>query len=144
MDGKRFDGIVSRQFEWCRETLGAKALEYETGTGMGEDKFHAFDRAAALLGCGRKRALAGMLAKHIVSVFDMCEGGSGNGNREYSLETWEEKITDSINYLLLLKAMVVEESEPEPEQESEQEDGDEEAEWPRGRFRAVGKEEMKN
>lgn len=46
-----------------------------------------------------------MMAKHIVSLYDMCfaEGIS------YSLDTWNEKITDSLNYLFLLKAIVKEE-----------------------------------
>ena len=32
---------------------------------------------------------------------DMCESGE-----QYPIELWQEKITDSINYLLLLNAMV--------------------------------------
>ena len=45
-----------------------------------------------------------MMAKHIVSLYDMCfdDGGS------YDMDTWEEKITDSLNYLFLLKAVVKE------------------------------------
>ena len=45
-----------------------------------------------------------MLEKHIVSLYDMfcadgviCDAG-----------TWDEKITDSLNYLFLLKAIVKE------------------------------------
>lgn len=45
-----------------------------------------------------------MLAKHIVSLYDMCfdDGAS------YDISTWDEKITDSLNYLFLLKAIVKE------------------------------------
>ena len=46
-----------------------------------------------------------MMAKHTVSVYDMCESGE-----QYPVELWQEKITDSINYLLLLNAMVREDS----------------------------------
>jgi hypothetical protein len=46
-----------------------------------------------------------MLAKHVVSVYDM-----SMSNKEFTEARWTEKITDSINYLLLLKAAVLEES----------------------------------
>lgn len=42
-----------------------------------------------------------MMSKHTVSVYDMCESGE-----QYPIHLWQEKITDSINYLLLLNAMV--------------------------------------
>ena len=52
-----------------------------------------------------QRALAGMLAKHIVSLYDMCFAEEA----VYPMDTWDEKITDSLNYLFLLKAIVKEE-----------------------------------
>lgn len=45
-----------------------------------------------------------MMSKHTVSVYDMCNSGE-----DYPIELWEEKITDSINYFLLL-SIAVEES----------------------------------
>jgi len=42
-----------------------------------------------------------MMAKHTVSIYDMC--GSGE---IYDIAKWDEKITDHINYLLLLRALV--------------------------------------
>ena len=51
-----------------------------------------------------QRALAGMLAKHIVSLYDMCFAEE----TVYPMDTWDEKITDSLNYLFLLKAIVKE------------------------------------
>ena len=50
------------------------------------------------------RRLAGMLAKHIVSLYDMCF----DDGTHYDISTWDEKITDSLNYLFLLKAIVKE------------------------------------
>lgn len=45
-----------------------------------------------------------MMAKHIVSLYDMCYA-----DREtFDMDTWDEKITDSLNYLFLLKAIVEE------------------------------------
>ena len=64
-----------------------------------------FKRAAALIDGTPKEALLGMLTKHLVSISDMC-----TDDRSYSLDRWTEKITDSINYLLLLKALVEEEA----------------------------------
>ena len=45
-----------------------------------------------------------MLAKHIVSLYDMCFDNESH----YDISTWNEKITDSLNYLFLLKAIVKE------------------------------------
>lgn len=43
------------------------------------------------------------MAKHTVSVYDMIRSG-----KDYPLDLWEEKIKDSINYLLLLWALIQE------------------------------------
>ena len=45
-----------------------------------------------------------MLAKHIVSIYQMLHDAS-----LYTDEKWDEKINDAINYLLLLKACIAEE-----------------------------------
>lgn len=118
MTDQEFINAAYDQFEYCMDLLGVKSKEYDTDSG---DRLHAFKTAAALQGCTPKQALAGMLAKHAVSVFDMCAGG------EYSLDKWTEKISDSINYLLLLKAMVQEEC-PSEEGESYGQDTSEDSE----------------
>lgn len=59
-------------------------------------------RSTEVQGTTPIQALAGMMCKHTVSVYDMCRSG------EYPIELWSKKITDSINYLLLLRAMVEE------------------------------------
>ena len=64
----------------------------------------AFKAAAALQHTTPQRALVGMLAKHIVSLYDMCFAEEV----VYPMDTWDEKITDSLNYLFLLKAIVKE------------------------------------
>lgn len=81
-------------------TSEGKTAEYAT-----EDRLHNFRVAAAVEGITPRQALAGMMAKHTMSVYDMCRAG------DYSLDQWAEKITDSINYLLLLWALVVDEEE---------------------------------
>ena len=99
MTGNQFNTIMEEQINYCKDLLTEKTNEYK-----GEiDRFHTFEVAAAMQGINKKQALAGMMAKHTASLYDMCKDG------EYSVEKWTEKITDHINYLLLLKAMIMEE-----------------------------------
>ena len=93
--------MFEKQVGRCAETLQRKKKEY---TGDSQDRLSAFKVAAAMQGCKPERALAGMMAKHIVSLYDMCYADS----ETFDLETWDEKITDSLNYLFLLKAIVEE------------------------------------
>ena len=82
------------------DTLMQKAKEYATDG----DRLHNFKVAADVQGISPTAALAGMMAKHTVSVYDMI------GTSEvYPMELWEEKIKDSINYLFLLWALLHEE-----------------------------------
>lgn len=100
MTNTKFNEVLKNQLDYCSELLAAKGDEYDSDT---SDRLHSFKTAAALQNETPKQALAGMMCKHTVSVYDMCKGG------EYPLEKWIEKITDSINYLILLRAMVEEE-----------------------------------
>lgn len=62
----------------------------------------AFKTAASLQECTPERALAGMMAKHIISIYDMCFSEQA----AYTQSMWDEKITDTLNYLFLLNALV--------------------------------------
>lgn len=79
------------------------AVDIQRGT----DRLGAFKSAAALQHTTPQRALAGMMAKHIISIYDMCF----TDRKTFELAVWEEKITDSLNYLFLLKAVIKEELE---------------------------------
>ena len=96
-----FEQIVKRQMDLCETVLLNKAEEYAT-----EDRLHNFKIAAELSGISLKQALGGMMAKHTVSIYDMCWSED-----EFSPEKWDEKITDHLNYLFILKAVLVEESQ---------------------------------
>ena len=98
---KEVNAVFDGQVALCREILQKKTKEY---TGGDTDRLGAFKAAAALQHTTPERALAGMLAKHIVSLYDMC---FADGMR-FDAGTWDEKITDSLNYLFLLKAIVKE------------------------------------
>ena len=99
MNTKDFNEIIHEQIESCTSTLCKKADEYAT-----DDRLHNFKVAAGLQDCLPTTALAGMMAKHTVSVYDMLRGLEEG--KSYPLELWDEKIGDSINYLLLLAAAV--------------------------------------
>lgn len=100
MTSEVFNNHLQHMQEVTVETLLNKAKEYATDG----DRLHNFKVAADVQGISPTAALAGMVAKHTVSVYDMI--GTGN---VYPLELWEEKIKDSINYLFLLWALLNEE-----------------------------------
>ncbi len=101
MKTNEFEMVLENQIKRCTGMLITKAKEYAT-----EDRLHNFKVAAELQGCSCEQALAGMMAKHTVSIYDMCKS-----KEEFPMAQWEEKITDHINYLLLLKAVVEENSQ---------------------------------
>lgn len=114
-----FNTVIQNQIAFCLNTLTGKGAEYapdavkeptpltaQAATALAPDRLEHFKKAAAIMNTTPKAALLGMLSKHIISVSDMC-----TDNRKYPVGKWEEKITDSINYLLILRAIVEEENE---------------------------------
>ena len=69
------------------------------------DRFSSFKTAASLQHTSQANALLGMLSKHIVSLYDM----SFVGTDRYDMAVWAEKITDALNYLFILTAILKEE-----------------------------------
>lgn len=100
MDIQKFNTIFAKQFDRCADVLVAKGVEYAGP----EDRLHNFKIAGKLSGVSPRKALAGMMIKHVVSVYDMCKDDT-----RYPMVQWDEKITDTINYLILLRAVVEEE-----------------------------------
>ena len=101
---ENFNTSVSRQLNYCESLLVQKGKEYAPQADV--DRLSSFKIAGELQDISPKEALCGMLAKHVVSVYEMCRT-----HEPYSIEKWTEKITDTINYLLILKAMVDDETE---------------------------------
>ena len=99
MTNEEFEKIIGTAISRCMDTLKVKQGEYAT-----EDRLHNFNVAARLLGCTPHTALAGMMAKHTVSVYDLIQ--RHEKDEHIPIELWREKIGDHINYLLLLTAMV--------------------------------------
>jgi hypothetical protein len=103
---EKFNETVTDQIARCSNMLVTKGNEYapEANTEPATDRLAHFKKAAAIMNTDQKGAVLGMLSKHLVSVSDMC-----TDKQPYSLDRWNEKITDSINYLLILRAVVEEE-----------------------------------
>lgn len=99
-----FEKIVKEQSDFCLKLLTSKGNEYDIDKA---DRLKSFKEAAAILGTSQTGAIAGMMAKHVVSVFNMCR--DTRGVEAYTREKWIEKISDSINYLLILRTAVEEE-----------------------------------
>lgn len=102
---KDFNRIVANQISKTTLLLTSKGEEYAEDTDIENevDRLAHFKKAAALQGTTVAQAAFGMLAKHLVSISDMVASTD-----EYPLEKWDEKISDSINYLLILRAIVEE------------------------------------
>lgn len=101
MDNEWMMRVINAQINECLKLLSKKNKEYIVG--KSEDPLGNFRRAAGLLGTTPEAALFGMLAKHLVSISDMCNSGE-----RFSQDVWNEKITDAINYLLMLRCLVIE------------------------------------
>lgn len=97
--GKVLDGLYTRS----AALLCTKGKEYARG----EDRLAAFKKAAAFSGTTPRRVLFGYMLKHITSLFDL------NATDEKNFWLWNEKIVDTINYLCLLQAILIEEVQNE-------------------------------
>lgn len=97
MTTEEFNETIAQQMNLCSSLLTQKQNEYAPVA----DKLHNFKLAAHLQQIPVKQALAGMMAKHTVSIYDMLYS-----DETFPIEKWEEKITDHINYLLILKAVL--------------------------------------
>jgi len=101
MNKDKFDEIVERRTRKIVETLTTKTKEYADN----DDTFHTFNLAARIAGTTPEEALKGMMLKHIVSVFDLIEWSYIDEGR-LNEAIIDEKIGDTINYLVLLEGMM--------------------------------------
>ena len=108
MKAEQFENIINNRIETCKSGLCSKAEEYAT-----DDRLHNFKVAGELQKCTPVKALGGMMAKHTVSVYDLID--DYEQGKTISQEMWAEKIGDSINYLLLLTALLEEDKNADEE-----------------------------
>lgn len=108
MNNADFEKVIDEQLIRCQKLLTGKGHEYAEGADkdLATDRLAHFKKAAAIQAETPEAATFGMLAKHLVSIADMTRS-----KQVYPLDRWDEKITDSINYLLILRAIVEERKE---------------------------------
>ena len=109
-----FDRLVDYIVEQrIKKVMCAKSAEYSRG----DDKLWNFKRAAEIDGITPEQALRGMDLKHRTSISDMLDTFNTIDTEtatifskpiEYSREVWEEKLTDHINYTILLWGLLAE------------------------------------
>lgn len=97
MKTQDFNNLVEEQFGICRAILETKGKEYAPDD---QDRLSAFKTAGSVLHRTPIQALGGQMSKHTISLFEMIE------NDCTDKDLWLEKLTDQINYLLLLKGLL--------------------------------------
>ena len=103
---KTFDDVVDARMWKIIDTLTLKSREYA----VDGNRFHNFDAAGDIVfeatgdrgNSTPELALRGMMMKHIVSVFDLIDAKD-----EVTVELIDEKIGDTINYLILLEGLLL-------------------------------------
>ena len=100
MNAEFFDKVFEDQIRRCRDVMYQKAEQYAPD----DDRLHNFKNASHLQGVPMRQALAGMMVKHTISIYDMCYKDD-----EFAPTLWLEKLTDHLNYLFLLRAVLEEE-----------------------------------
>ncbi len=100
---EEFDLVVSSRIKRIQQVLNKKAAEYSKP----HDRMHNFNWAAQLdEGQTTEEALWGMMKKHLASVHDLVHA-SHYAPASITEELIDEKIGDSINYLILLEASLL-------------------------------------
>lgn len=100
MTHDKFERLTAELWNRCDAVLAAKSLEYSPG----DDRLAHFKLTAQEQDVSAKHGLWLMAAKHITSLSFMCRD-----EQPKPINLWEEKITDCINYMALLWALVYEE-----------------------------------
>lgn len=103
MTEKKFDEFLSYVIEkYVKEVMCKKSAEYARGN----DKLYNFKRAASMSGKTPLECLRGMKLKHDVSIDDMLNDDLVG--KKYAQEWWQEKLSDDINYMFLMWALLSE------------------------------------
>ena len=89
---------IQNQMMTCEEILAKKFEDY----GNHEDPYWHFNRAAELLEQTPEAVLMALFSKHLTCIVEMSKDPEAS-----AYPRWREKITDAINYLLILSSMVL-------------------------------------
>ena len=101
MNTEKFNEIVEGCKAHINSVLASKATEYARG-----DRLSNFKSSGRRLNCTPEKALMFFREKHEVSILNIVNDLDSGDLPTHALLS--EKIGDSINYLILLKALIVE------------------------------------
>lgn len=104
MNSEEFEKVFDETIEKSRKVLVEKASEYATDF----NRLHNFHSGSGLTGNTPEQVCWGFAVKHIVSISDMVAADERYEPSKFSLSQWDEKIGDALNYLILLRALIVE------------------------------------
>lgn len=104
MTHETFNALLAARVEKIRAVLARKCEEYATS----DDRLHNFKKSAELGGDRESPAevCLGFMLKHLTSICDLV--ALEKRGATVTVERWDEKIGDAINYLILLEALVKE------------------------------------
>ena len=89
---------IEHRINKCKEVLGYKNSEYASQ----QDVMSNFKNAANFLGVTPEKVAFSYMMKHFESIKSIVYD-----NKPVTKELYEEKVTDLINYLLLIDAMMM-------------------------------------
>lgn len=101
MTDEAFQKVVADTCKSINAVLHHKAKEYARG-----DRLSNFKKAAAAMSNTPEKACVAFWMKHVISLNDLVN--DLEAGRMASMGMWDEKIGDAINYLVLLKGLVME------------------------------------
>lgn len=100
MTFEQFDKLIAGAIENSAGVLRGKNAKYSTGC----NPLHNFEVGAAIMGGTPAQAAWRYMTKHLAALRDKIERNDFD-----DMEDFQEKITDSINYLLIIYAIGCEE-----------------------------------
>lgn len=105
MKPEDFKDIVTNMYDKCLDLLYLKEKDYSDG----KDRLIQFKNAAKLTDLDTLYSLRGMMVKHTTKLYQMLND-HGFMHERFTEAQWDEIICDQINYLYLLKAVLVDEN----------------------------------
>lgn len=101
MKAEDFNRLVEARVETSKSVLCRKAEEYASSL----DRLANFKKCAVLMNSTPEKALLGQVSKHIVAISDFIEALE-SGGKPIPWDWWDEKIGDTINFMMLLEGLL--------------------------------------
>lgn len=100
MTQEEYEVFVKKQVDHCVSVLFERNAMYNNPE-QEVDRMRNFRSTAYLLHTDPITAAGSMASKHIARLYDLIADGN-----EYAEEVWRKAITDCINYLLIISALI--------------------------------------